>query len=232
MAGYLIANIEVTDAAKFQEYREKVTPLIEKFGGRYIVRGGDLRRLDCRCSDWWFRSFQRSRPPNASMTAPSISQFSSCGSIARDRTWCLLRVIDDGQLQAAPPVTASRVRNERQALTERSDQSWCDLTNVRASACVGTSSLSFSWSSDVRFASGTDIETLPRDGLYPQKRTRQRRYPTAPRARQMNVRLMVASLGADKKGTTRARSHCTFARVPKQNQTNHRSADFKTAQDI
>lgn len=46
MAGYLIANIEVTDPAKFEEYRQKVVPVIEKFGGRYLVRGGDIRRLE------------------------------------------------------------------------------------------------------------------------------------------------------------------------------------------
>jgi uncharacterized protein (DUF1330 family) len=46
MAGYLIANIEVTDAAGFEEYRQKVMPVIAQFGGRYIVRGGDLRRLE------------------------------------------------------------------------------------------------------------------------------------------------------------------------------------------
>jgi len=46
VAGYLIANIDVTDPAKFEEYREKVVPLIEKFGGRYLVRGGDVRRLE------------------------------------------------------------------------------------------------------------------------------------------------------------------------------------------
>jgi uncharacterized protein (DUF1330 family) len=43
MAGYLIANIEVTDAKGFEEYLQKVAPLIAQFGERYIVRGGDLR---------------------------------------------------------------------------------------------------------------------------------------------------------------------------------------------
>jgi uncharacterized protein (DUF1330 family) len=46
MAGYLIANIEVKDPAKFEEYRQKVVPVIEKFGGRYLIRGGDVRRLE------------------------------------------------------------------------------------------------------------------------------------------------------------------------------------------
>jgi uncharacterized protein (DUF1330 family) len=46
MAGYLVANIEVTDPKGFDEYRQKVAPLIAQFGGRYIVRGGDLRSLE------------------------------------------------------------------------------------------------------------------------------------------------------------------------------------------
>jgi uncharacterized protein (DUF1330 family) len=46
MAGYLIANIDVTDLARFEEYREKVAPVVKKFGGRYLVRGADVRRLE------------------------------------------------------------------------------------------------------------------------------------------------------------------------------------------
>jgi uncharacterized protein (DUF1330 family) len=44
--GYLIANLEVTDPAGFEQYRQKVTPLIEKFGGRYLVRGGELDKKE------------------------------------------------------------------------------------------------------------------------------------------------------------------------------------------
>lgn len=46
MPGYLIANIEVTDPSGFEEYRNKVLPLIAQFGGRYLVRGGDVRTLE------------------------------------------------------------------------------------------------------------------------------------------------------------------------------------------
>jgi uncharacterized protein (DUF1330 family) len=44
--GYLVVNIEVKDPIKFQEYREKVAPLIAKFGGRYLIRGGEQWRLE------------------------------------------------------------------------------------------------------------------------------------------------------------------------------------------
>ena len=40
MAAYVIADVEVTDEALFEEYRKLVPATIEAFGGRYIVRGG------------------------------------------------------------------------------------------------------------------------------------------------------------------------------------------------
>jgi uncharacterized protein (DUF1330 family) len=46
MPGYLIAHIEVTDPAGFDQYRQKVAPLIAQFGGRYLVRGGEVRVLE------------------------------------------------------------------------------------------------------------------------------------------------------------------------------------------
>jgi uncharacterized protein (DUF1330 family) len=41
MSVYLIANIDLHDAARYKEYVERVPALIEKHGGRYRVRGGD-----------------------------------------------------------------------------------------------------------------------------------------------------------------------------------------------
>jgi uncharacterized protein (DUF1330 family) len=39
MAAYLIAEHIITDAAKFDEYRTKVGPMIAKHGGRYLTKG-------------------------------------------------------------------------------------------------------------------------------------------------------------------------------------------------
>ena len=49
MAAYLIADIEVTDPAGFEEYRQLVAPLVDKYGGRYVVRGGALETVE---GDW------------------------------------------------------------------------------------------------------------------------------------------------------------------------------------
>jgi uncharacterized protein (DUF1330 family) len=40
MAAYLIVEHIITDAARFEEYRTKVGPLIAKHGGRYLTKGG------------------------------------------------------------------------------------------------------------------------------------------------------------------------------------------------
>jgi uncharacterized protein (DUF1330 family) len=40
MAGYVIAEVDVHDAALFEEYRKLVPATIDKYGGKYLVRGG------------------------------------------------------------------------------------------------------------------------------------------------------------------------------------------------
>jgi uncharacterized protein (DUF1330 family) len=40
MSAYVLANVEVTDAAGFAPYREAVPATIAKYGGRYLARGG------------------------------------------------------------------------------------------------------------------------------------------------------------------------------------------------
>jgi uncharacterized protein (DUF1330 family) len=40
MAAYVIAEVEVTDPATYETYRKLVPPTLEKYGGRFLVRGG------------------------------------------------------------------------------------------------------------------------------------------------------------------------------------------------
>jgi len=46
MPGYLIANIKVTDPEGFERYRAGVPAVIAQYGGRYLVRGGAMERLE------------------------------------------------------------------------------------------------------------------------------------------------------------------------------------------
>lgn len=49
MPAYFIADLEVTDPTGFAEYRQLVPDTIEKYGGRYLVRGGAVETLE---GDW------------------------------------------------------------------------------------------------------------------------------------------------------------------------------------
>ena len=49
MPAYLFANVDVTDATGYEQYRQRVTATIEAFGGRYLVRGGATEVLE---GDW------------------------------------------------------------------------------------------------------------------------------------------------------------------------------------
>ena len=46
MPAYVIADVEVTDPTKFQEYSNQVPSTVEKYGGKYLVRGGDTERAE------------------------------------------------------------------------------------------------------------------------------------------------------------------------------------------
>ncbi len=46
MVAYVLAQIDVHDPDGFQRYREKVPATTEQYGGRYIVRGGEITPLE------------------------------------------------------------------------------------------------------------------------------------------------------------------------------------------
>jgi uncharacterized protein (DUF1330 family) len=50
MAAYLIVDTLLDDADLYQQYRLKARPLIEKFGGKFLARGG---RMTLRETDLW-----------------------------------------------------------------------------------------------------------------------------------------------------------------------------------
>ena len=49
MAAYLIADVQITDPEQYEEYKRQVSPLIARFGGRYLARGGQHEVLE---GDW------------------------------------------------------------------------------------------------------------------------------------------------------------------------------------
>ena len=46
MTAYIINEIWVSDPEVFQTYAVQVPPIIEQYGGRYVVRGGPVHMVD------------------------------------------------------------------------------------------------------------------------------------------------------------------------------------------
>jgi len=46
MAGYIIVQIDVTDPEVYEEYKAQVPAATEKYGGEYLVRGGEMEILE------------------------------------------------------------------------------------------------------------------------------------------------------------------------------------------
>ena len=66
MAAYVIVDIEVTNPEAYEDYRSQVPPLVAKYGGKYLSRGGEMEMLE---GDWTpkrlvvleFPSFERAK---------------------------------------------------------------------------------------------------------------------------------------------------------------------------
>ena len=49
MAAYIVAQVEVTDPEAYQAYRKQTPGVIARYGGRFLIRGGEPQVLE---GDW------------------------------------------------------------------------------------------------------------------------------------------------------------------------------------
>lgn len=49
MAAYVIVDLEVKDPTAYESYRREVVATVTKYGGRFLVRGGNVQVLE---GDW------------------------------------------------------------------------------------------------------------------------------------------------------------------------------------
>ena len=49
MAGYVIAQIKVNDPEPYKEYVRQNSEIVGKFGGKFLVRGGEMEVLEGEC---------------------------------------------------------------------------------------------------------------------------------------------------------------------------------------
>ena len=46
MAAYLVVDIDVTNPVQFEEYKKLAPAAIDKYGGRYLIRGGAYEAIE------------------------------------------------------------------------------------------------------------------------------------------------------------------------------------------
>jgi uncharacterized protein (DUF1330 family) len=46
MAAYVIVQVDVKDPVRYEDYKAMVPPSIAKFGGRFLVRGGQTHTME------------------------------------------------------------------------------------------------------------------------------------------------------------------------------------------
>ena len=46
MSVYVIASLTIKDAVRFEDYKRTVLPSMEKYGGRFVARGGPIHVLE------------------------------------------------------------------------------------------------------------------------------------------------------------------------------------------
>ena len=86
MKGDWIARGDVTDEALYLEYGKRAMPAIEKFGGRFIVRGGGAMPPEGR--DWArdvVTEFDRYEQALAWYDSPEYQESLTCAKRASDR---------------------------------------------------------------------------------------------------------------------------------------------------
>ena len=79
MPAYMVLDIVVKDPSTYADYVKRVPPVVEKFGGKYLVRGGAITTME---GDWnperivilEFPSLERLREWNESPEYQELAQ--------------------------------------------------------------------------------------------------------------------------------------------------------------
>lgn len=62
MSAYIVVQVDVQDPTRYESYKKLVPPSLEKYGGRFIVRGGKTETLE---GNWTPKRFVIVEFPNA-----------------------------------------------------------------------------------------------------------------------------------------------------------------------
>jgi len=100
MPAYLISDVTVRNPAAFETYRARAAASIEAFGGRYLVRGGEIRVLEGRRhpSTLVIVEFPDTATAERWYTSPEYAAALEVRALALDRSLILVDGLKMGQL--------------------------------------------------------------------------------------------------------------------------------------
>ena len=71
----MVLDITVKDSLKYQQYRLKAEPLIEKYGGIYLVRSGGMAQLQNFASSEEYKAVAKLRENSASTKSIIVKKY-------------------------------------------------------------------------------------------------------------------------------------------------------------
>ena len=120
MAAYIVAQLKVHDPAMFQRYRDAVTPLVDRFGGRYRVRGGELEVLE---GDWPLPAPHDHRVPEP-RRRPAVLRFArvpedpaAAAEVSRWHAWRSSRACESNGWRSIERYSRARLARTRSSST-------------------------------------------------------------------------------------------------------------------
>ena len=93
MSAYFIVQINVKNQDNYKEYISKVSPIVEKFGGKYIVRGGQSENVE---GNWPFQRTVVLKFPTYKMVKEwhNSDEYKPIRKIREDNSECNAIIID------------------------------------------------------------------------------------------------------------------------------------------
>ena len=103
MSVYLIAEIEVTDDGWIPEYAANVHELVEKHGGRYLARSGNIETLEGEAKNTTLIAILEIPSRAALDSFAADPEYAPYGEARRAGSVSTFRVIDDTDIAGTIP---------------------------------------------------------------------------------------------------------------------------------
>ena len=96
MSAYVIAEVSINDPEQYKKYTAVTPSIIKKYGGKFVVRGGDVQTLEGEHEDsrWVVLEFSDEKAARNFYDSPEYTEARSIRQSASDAKFVLLKGYD------------------------------------------------------------------------------------------------------------------------------------------